>query len=444
MESSMITGTPWKKVLSFSIPVFIGLLLQQLYNTVDTIVVGNFASEEALAAVGTTASMITLFLAAAVGFSTGAGVITAQYFGAGEKERMKETSAVAVTFLLVMGIVVTVLGLLSGRAILSGFLDVPEDFLDIAVRYFNIYCLGLVFQFGYNVVAALLRSVGDSKASMYFLLIAAVVNIVLDLVFVAGLHWGASGAPATGISQAFSCIASFAYMNRKYPVFRFGIHDFKWNGKDIRMILRMGFPIVLQQMLVGVGIMAIQRAVNSYGQSMTASFTVGSRIEMYVQMPLNSFNMALGTFVGQNIGAGKNERIAVGVRQTLVLSLVITAVISTAVYLFQSQIIHLFALSPDATVYCRQHLTIIAAAFLLQSVYLPLCGVFQGAGDGFAVTRTAIFALCVRVLTTYTLGNLPFMGYKIVWWNILFGFLAGCIIAWTHYLRGTWKNKAVV
>ena len=443
MESSMITGTPWKKVLSFSIPVFIGLLLQQLYNTVDTIVVGNFASEEALAAVGTTASMITLFLAAAVGFSTGAGVITAQYFGAGEKERMKETSAVAVTFLLVMGIVVTVLGLLSGRAILSGFLDVPEDFLDIAVRYFNIYCLGLVFQFGYNVVAALLRSVGDSKASMYFLLIAAVVNIVLDLVFVAGLHWGASGA-AAAISQAFSCIASFAYMNRKYPVFRFGIHDFKWNGKDIRMILRMGFPIVLQQMLVGVGIMAIQRAVNSYGQSMTASFTVGSRIEMYVQMPLNSFNMALGTFVGQNIGAGKNERIAVGVRQTLVLSLVITAVISTAVYLFQSQIIHLFALSPDATVYCRQHLTIIAAAFLLQSVYLPLCGVFQGAGDGFAVTRTAIFALCVRVLTTYTLGNLPFMGYKIVWWNILFGFLAGCIIAWTHYLRGTWKNKAVV
>lgn len=445
MESSMTTGTPWKQVLSFSIPVFIGLLLQQLYNTVDTIVVGNFASEEALAAVGTTASMITLFLAAAVGFSTGAGVITAQYFGAGQKERMRETSMVAITFLLVMGIVVTVLGLLTGRSILSGFLGVPNDFLDIAVRYFNIYCLGLVFQFGYNIVAALLRSVGDSKASMYFLLIAAVINIVLDLIFVAVLHWGASGAAiATGISQAFSCIVSFVYMNRKYPVFHFGIHDFKWNGKDIRMILKMGVPIVLQQMLVGVGIMAIQRAVNSYGQSMTASFTVGSRIEMYVQMPLNSFNLALGTFVGQNIGAGKNERIAVGVRQTLILSLIITAVISTAVYLFQGQIIHLFALSSDAEFYCRQHLTLIAAAFLLQSIYLPLCGVFQGAGDGFAVTRTAIFALCVRVLATYTLGNLSFMGYRIVWWNIMFGFLAGCIIAWTHYLRGTWKNKAVV
>ena len=445
MENSMTTGTPWKRVLSFSIPVFVGLLLQQLYNTVDTIVVGNFASEEALAAVGTTASMITLFLAAAVGFSTGAGVITAQYFGAGQKERMKETSAVAVTFLLVMGIIVTVLGLLLGRVILSGFLDVPDSFLDIAVRYFNIYCLGLVFQFGYNIVAGLLRSVGDSKASMYFLLIAAIVNIVLDVIFVAGLHWGASGAAAaTGISQAFSCIVSFVYMNRKYPFFHFGIHDFKWDGKDIRMILRMDFPIVLQQMLIGVGIMAIQRAVNSFGQSMTASFTVGSRIEMYVQMPLNSFNMALGTFVGQNIGAGKKERIAVGVKQTLILSLVITLVMSAVVYLFQGQIIRLFALSSDAEFYCRQHLTLIAAAFILQSVYLPLCGVFQGAGDGFAVTRTAIFALCVRVLTTYTLGNLPFMGYRIVWWNIMFGFLTGCIIAWTHYLRGTWKTKTIV
>lgn len=165
---------------------------------------------------------------------------------------------------------------------------------------------------------------------------------------------------------------------------------------------------------------------------------------MYVQMPLNSFNMALATFVGQNIGARKNERIAVGVKQTLILSLVITAVISVAVYLFRGQIIHLFALSPNAEFYCRQHLSLIAVAFLLQSVYLPLCGVFQGAGDGFAVTRTAIFALCVRVLTTYTLGNLSFMGYRIVWWNIMFGFSAGCIIAWTHYLRGTWKNKAVV
>lgn len=154
--------------------------------------------------------------------------------------------------------------------------------------------------------------------------------------------------------------------------------------------------------------------------------------------------MALGTFVGQNIGAGKKERIAVGVRQTLILSLTTTVVMSAVVFLFQGQIIRLFALGSDAAFYCHQHLTLIAAAFLLQSVYLPLCGVFQGAGDGFAVTRTAVFALCMRVLTTYTLGSLPFMGYRIVWWNIMFGFMTGCIIAWTHYLRGTWKNKVIV
>lgn len=445
IRNSMVSGTPWKQVIAFSIPVFIGLLLQQLYNTVDTIVVGNFANEEALAAVGTTASMITLFLAAAIGFSTGAGVITAQYFGADKKEELRDTSAVAITFLLAVGIGATILGLIFGRTILSGFLGVPDNFLDVAVSYFRIYCLGLIFQFGYNIVAALLRSIGDSKASMYFLLIAAIVNVILDIILVAGFQMGVEGAAiATDISQIFACLASFGYMNKKYPFLRFGLKNIRWDANYIKLILKMGFPIVLQQMLVGLGIMAIQRAVNSFGQSMTASFTVGSRVEMYVQMPLNSFNMALSTYVGQNIGAGKNDRIKIGVNQTLILSLLTTLVMSILVIALKEPITRLFGISSEANLYCRQHLTLIAFAFVLQSVYLPLCGVFQGAGDGFAVTRTAICALSVRVLTTYTLGKIPFIGYRIIWWNIMFGFLAGFIIAWNHYLGGKWRNKVIV
>lgn len=260
----MTTGTPWKNILIFSIPIFIGILLQQLYNTVDTIVVGNFTSEEALAAVGTTASMITLFLATAVGFSTGAGVIIAQYFGADKKEELRTTSSVAITFLMILRIISTIVGILFSRIILSEFLGVPNEFLDIAVTYFNIYCLGMIFQFGYNVIAAIHRSVGDSKASMYFLLIAAIVNVILDLFFVAVLDLGAAGAAiATDISQVFSCVASFYYLNKKYPLFKFGFKDIKLNTNDVKLILKMGFPIVLQQMLVGLGIMAIQRAVNS-------------------------------------------------------------------------------------------------------------------------------------------------------------------------------------
>lgn len=442
MERKMTSGTPWKQILLFSLPVFIGLLLQQLYNTVDTIIVGNYASEAALSAVGTTGSLTFLFLAVANGFSTGAGVLTSQYYGAGRYEEMRKAGGVSVSLLIIMGAVATILGLIAGRTALTYLLAVPESFRDIAVTYFLVYCLGLIFQFGYNIVAALLRSVGDSKASMYFLLIASIVNIGLDLLFVAVFKMGAAGAAiATDISQALSCIAAFIYMYRKYPVFRFGREDFRLDGEIISQIARMGFPVTLQQMIAAFGILFIQRAVNGYGQSMTASFTVGSRIELYAQMPLNSFYMALATYVGQNIGAGNLDRVRKGARQTMLLSFIVTIIIAGLILVFSEQLIRLFGISDQAAEYCRQHLKVTVMAFVLQSVYLPLFGVFQGAGDGFAITRTAAVALGIRVLTTYTLCYLPLFGYRIVWWNMMFGFIGGFIITWVHYLRGTWQNK---
>ena len=445
MENKMTSGTPWKQILAFSMPVFIGLLLQQLYNTVDTIVVGNFASEAALSAVGTCGSLTFLFLAVANGFSAGAGVLTSQYFGAGKTDEMRKASAVSITLLMLMGVVMTVVGVIFGTPALKYLLAVPDGFLDMAISYFSIYCLGLIFQFGYNIVASLLRSVGDSKASMYFLLIASVVNIVLDLLFVAVFHMGAAGAAiATDISQALSCVAAFAYMYKKYPVFRFSRKDWGLDKDIIGQIARMGFPVTLQQMIAGLGIVFIQRAVNGYGQAMTASFTVGSRIEMYAQMPLNAFYMALATFVGQNIGAGNVERVKKGARQTILLSLIVTAAIAVLILTFTDQLIGLFGIGDQAAVYCAEHLRVTVLAFVLQCVYLPLFGVFQGSGDGFAITRTAAVALGIRVLTTYTLCYLPLFGYRIVWWNMVFGFTGGFIITWIHYLKGTWQNKSII
>lgn len=343
MEQKMTSGTPWKQILVFSIPVFVGLLLQQLYNTVDTIVVGNFASEEALSAVGTTGSL------------------------------------------------------------------------------------------------------GDSKSGMYFLLIASAVNIGLDLLFVAVFKMSAAGAAiATDISQALSCIAAFVYMYRRYPAFRFSRKEFHLDRAIVGQIAKMGFPVTLQQMIAGLGIVFIQRAVNGYGQAMTASFTVGSRIEMYAQMPLNAFYMALATFVGQNMGAGQIDRVKKGAKQTILLSMIVTAVIAAGILLFADQLIGLFGISGQAMDYCREHIRVTVLAFVLQCVYLPLFGVFQGAGDGFAITRTAAVALGIRVLTTYTLCYLPIFGYRIVWWNMVFGFTGGFIITWIHYLRGTWQYKGIV
>lgn len=265
----MTSGTPWKQILVFSLPVFIGLLLQQLYNTVDTIVVGNFGSEAALSAVGTTGSLTFLFLAIANGFSAGAGVLTSQYFGAGKNDEMRKAASVAITLLIIMGAVASVFGVLVSFPAMKYLLAVPDGILDIAVTYFSIYCLGLIFQFGYNIVASLLRSIGDSKASMYFLLIASIVNIGLDLLFVAVFKMGAAGAAiATDISQALSCIAAFVYMYRRYPAFRFRKTDFRLDKSIIGQIAKMGFPVTLQQMIAGLGIVFIQRAVNEFYSSL--------------------------------------------------------------------------------------------------------------------------------------------------------------------------------
>ena len=444
-ERDMTKGTPLTHILLFAGPAFVSILLQQLYNTVDTLIVGRFAGENALSAVGTCASMITVFLGAAVGFSTAASVIVSQYFGAGKKDEIHRISRVAVTFLLVVGLVVTAIGLVFASMILEGFLGVPETILPTAVLYFRIYCLGLFFQFGYNIVAALLRSVGDSKASMYFLLIASLANVALDLLFVGAFHMGAAGAAvATGLSQGLSMTASFIYMNRNYEMFHFGWQDFLWEQTVVGEIFRIGIPLVLQQMIIGIGIMSIQRAVNSFGEEMMASYAVASRVELFVQMPINALQMALATFVGQNIGAGNYDRVKMGTRQTLLTSVSLTAALAVLLILFRSPIISLFGIGAKAAVYCRSHLFVTSLAFIFQAMYLPLTGVFQGAGHSIAITRVALTALSIRVITTYTLCHVAAIDYRIVWLNVIFGFSGACLMAWGQYLKGTWKKKARV
>ena len=442
---TLTEGTPWKVILAFSIPVFLTLILQQLYNTVDTIIVGNFAGEQALAAVGTMGNLTFLLLAVASGLSTGAGIQVAQYYGGRDIEQVRRSATTSILLLLAMGLITTAAGLRISVPVIEGILAVPDSFSDMAVAYFDIYCLGMVFQFGYNIISAVLRSVGDSRASMYFLAIAAAGNICLDILFVRDFQMGPTGAAiATNISQAGACIAAFLYLYRKYPMFRFRKGDRNYERGYARKTLRLGFPIVLQLTVVSVGSLCIQRAVNGYGQAMTASFTVASRVETYEQIPLNALQTTMATYVGQNAGAGDMDRIRRGTIQVVTMSLIITGAIAALTILFTPQIIGLFGISQEAEAYCTQHIHVTAAALLLLSAYIPVFGVFQGTGDGFAVTRTALTALSIRVLATYTLCYLPGVGYRIVWWNMIFGFVGGATITWVHYFRGTWKEKLVI
>lgn len=223
----MVEGTPLKHIFRFAFPVLAGSLLQQLYNTVDTIIVGNFSGEAALSAVGTTGSFTFLFLALATGFSAGNGVVVAQHYGSGDEKQVRVNASTGILLMMAMGLLATIAGLLVSRPAYTYLVGVPDEFLELTLQYFRIYVVGLIFQFGYNIFSSILRAVGDSEATLYFLLVASVLNIILDLVFVAGFQWGVVGAAlATDIAQAGSFVAAYIYMTRRYPMFRFKLKEF--------------------------------------------------------------------------------------------------------------------------------------------------------------------------------------------------------------------------
>jgi len=442
---SMVEGAPWKHILRFAFPVLAGSLLQQLYSTVDSIVVSNFASEAALSAVGTTGSFTFLFLALATGFSAGNGVVVAQHYGAGDEKQVRANASTGILLLMGMSVLATALGLLVSRPAFVHFVAVEEELLEMTLQYFRVYTLGLIFQFGYNIFASILRAVGDSAATLYFLLIASVSNILLDLLFVAAFHWGVVGAAvATDIAQAGSFVAAYFYMTRKYPIFRFKLREFTWNFGLAKATLKAGFPIALQLIIVSFGLTFIQRAVNGFKQAMTASFTVGYRIELYLNLPCSAFQTTLATYTGQNIGAGKMKRVKKGVWQALLMSLLLTLCISGLVWLLTGNIVNLFHLSDQAAIYCNAHIRTVALINIILSLYIPLFGVFQGANHGGAATLVAVGALGMRVLTTYIFRYSPIFGHTIIWWNGLFGFGTGFVIAWSYYLSNRWQKKSAV
>lgn len=442
MTKTMTEGTPWKHILKFSLPVLAGSLLQQLYNTVDTIIVGKYASEDALSAVGTTGSFAFLFLALATGFSAGNGVVVAQHFGAKNDEKVRSNASTGILFLMILGVISAVLGIITARPAYTYLLDVDESILDLTLTYFRWYSVGLIFQFGYNIFSAILRAVGDSAATLYFLLISSVLNIGLDMLFVAVFKWGVAGAAiATDISQLASFIAAYFYMSKKYPIFRFKLSDYKWDSENVKATVKVGFPISLQLIIVSFGLTFIQRAVNGFGKVMTASFTVGQRIEMYLNLPCSAFQTTLATYTGQNVGAGRIDRVKTGVRQTLVISLIMTLCISGAVWLFAPQIITLFSLSTQASEYCLAHLRAIAMINVVLSMYIPLFGVFQGSNHSSFPMIVATGALGTRALVTYLFRYSAVFGHTIIWWNGIFGFGMGFLITWSYYLSGRWQSS---
>lgn len=432
MTKDLTRGTPWKLILQFALPIMAGNLLQQLYNTADTIIVGNFNGQQALSAVGACASLTVLFTALAIGFSIGAGVLISQYFGASRERELRQYAATAIVLMLAMGLFMSLAGVVSARFLLERVLGTPEALLPMTLLYFRIYAAGLVFQFGYNIAAALLRALGDSKATLYFLLVSSILNVVLDLAFVAGLGLGVAGAAvATVISQIASCVIGFAYMHRKYALLRFSLRELRLDVKTAGRILQVGAPMAIQQSIVSC-------------ESMIASYTVATRMENILMIPILGVQNTMATFAGQNMGAQRPDRVSRGLGQGVLVSLSMTLVLCLCQIFGISRIIRAFQLDEAAAAICRLHLFSSAVAMPIFAVYFPANGMCQGVGEGFHATFFALLALGLRVIFAYALHNTALFGYTAVWWSQAMAWTVTLLVCYTHVFRGKWKNKSLI
>ena len=445
MTKDLTRGTPWRLILQFALPIMAGNLLQQLYNTADTIIVGNFNGQQALSAVGACASLTALFTALAIGFSIGAGVLISQYFGASREQALRQYAATAIVLMLAMGLLMSLIGVCSAGFLLARALGTPEALLPLTLLYFRIYAAGLVFQFGYNIAAALLRALGDSKATLYFLLVSSILNVVLDLVFVAGLGMGVAGAAiATVISQIASCGIGFAYMHRRYALLRFSLRELRMDLKTAGRILQVGAPMAIQQSIVSCGFLFLQRLVNYYGESMIASYTVASRMENILMIPIIGIQNTMATFAGQNMGAHRPDRVSKGLGQGVLVSLGMTLILCLAQIAGIPLIIRAFQLDAGAAAICRLHLFSSAVAIPIFAVYFPANGMCQGVGEGFHATFYALLALGLRVVFAYALHKTSLFGYTAIWWSQAMSWTITLVVCYVHFFRGKWKDKSLI
>ena len=441
----MTDGTPWLHIIKFTLPIFAGSLLQQLYQTADTIIVGNFTGERALAAVGTTNMICFLLLAVAIGFSAGNGVVLSQHFGAQQFDDVRKDAATGLLFLGGLGLVFSVIAIVFSHTVYKYVVNVPTEILPETLTYFRIYALGVFFQYLYNALAAILRSVGDSAATFYFILAASILNVLLDLLFVAVFQWGVAGAAwATTILQALSVVAAWIYMHKKYKVFQFRFRELVWDKAVAAATVKIGLPIALQLVFVALGLTFIQRAVNGFGQAMTAAFAVAQRIEMYLHLPCNALQTALATFTGQNVGAKRMDRVNAGAWQGVVLSVLITILLSIPVWCLSGVLPGFFALSDTASGYCSSYLETISLLVAILAIYVPIFGVFQGTNHSLLPTITALCALGLRVLAVYVFKDSQYFGHSIIWWNPLFGFGLGCTLTLIFCACGIWKRNTAI
>ena len=439
------TGNEGKLILRFAIPMLLGNVFQQLYNVVDSIVVGKFIGKGALAAVGTSGPVIFLLISFMIGITMGFTIVVSQYFGAKDIAKVQKAINTMYIFLFIISVVMSAIGIMFSGYIFR-LINLDPSIIPQAKVFLNIFFAGLVFLFGYNGTSAILRGLGDSKTPLYFLIGSVAINIGLDLIFVPVFHWGVAGvAYATVISEALVFIVQILYLNKYHKVVKFSFRCLKFDNPVFIKSIRIGIPTGFQQTFVAMGMVALYWVVNRFGIDATAAYSVAGRIDNFAAMPAMSFAIALSTFVGQNMGANKPERVRTGLRATFFMTSTVTLTISAFILFFARGLMRLFTDDTVVIELGHSYLVVIGIFYILFSTMFVINGLLRGAGDTFVPMFISLFSLwIVRIPVAYLLSNVPSIGVHGIWWSIPIGWFSGLVVYYFYYRSGRWRKKTVV
>ena len=436
-------GSIVKAIILFSIPLLIGNLFQQLYNAVDSYVVGNYVGTDALAAVGASTPVINMLIGFFMGISTGAGVVIAQYYGGDDIKKMRIAIHNSLALTIVMGIILTIIGLVFTDPLLHA-IGVPQEVFSQASLYLSIYFWGLIFMMIYNMGSGILRSVGDSKRPLYFLIFSSIINIILDFLFVKTFHFGVAGAGyATLIAQAVSAIFIMFVLMKTKENYQVVFKEIGFDRDILKRIIKIGLPTGFQQSIVSLSNVIVQSYINVYGASVIAGYSVTVKIDGFVNLPLQAFNMAITTFVGQNIGAKQYDRVKKGAYMTTFLAMLTIGTFVIIMYIFGRDFIALFNSEKE----------VIEAGRLMQLVFLPfyiflpinqvINGVLRGAGRSTVPMYVMIFSFVVlRQLYLFFITKVTsdiayvFFGWPLTW-------IVCSVIFLVYFFKVDWLQKDV-
>jgi len=446
----MTTGKPWEKILLFMIPMLLGNIAQQLYNTVDSVVVGKYVGDNALAAVGSATPIFNLLIVLFVGISMGVSIMVSQYFGAKDRKALSHTIGNSIILTIIASVLVMIVGCLIAKPMLV-LLKTPASILDWCTSYLRILFIGIAGMAFYNILGGILRGLGDSISALVYLVIASILNIVLDLLFVIKFDMAISGvALATAIAQAVSAFLCGLKLYRMKDQFDLNKEYIRFTGKYAKNIIRLGLPSGVTQAIMSMSMIVVQSLTNSFGEVFIAANVIVMRVDGFAMLPNFSFGTAMTTYAGQNIGAKEHERVHKGAKQGTILSVVTSTVVTGIILIFGKSLMGIFTDTPELVDLSMNMMKILAVGYIAVAVTQSLSGVMRGAGDTMTPMWISIVqTVLLRVPLAYGLCYLTrtpelVNGRKeCVFISLLISWLMGAVITTFFYARGKWKNKAI-